>query len=111
MKCISVDWFLGCSDVPVWKRLIDRSLATDKRVSLIADLFSNRDEFEALKDLSGGDAQLFVDVIDEVPSHSRVGMTGPLTCAQTLIRCWMAWYHGSGGSVWSYYAGYAATTL
>ena len=110
-KRISADRFPRCSNVPVWKHLIERTFTTDERVSLITDLFSDRGEIEALKNLSGGDAQLFVDVIDEVPSHSRAGMTGPLTCAQTLIRCWMAWYHGSGGSVWPYYAGYAATTL
>ena len=66
MKCISADWFPRRSDVPVWKHLIDRPLTTDERVSLITDLFSDRDETEALKGLSRGDAQSFIDVIDEV---------------------------------------------
>ena len=68
----------------MWKHLIDRPFTADERISLIADLFYNHDEIEALKGLSGGDAQLFVNVIDEVPFYSRVRKTGPLTCAQTL---------------------------
>ena len=63
----------------MWKNLIDRPLTTDERVSLVADLFSDRDEIEALKDLSGGDAQSFIDVIDKVPLRSRVSITGLLT--------------------------------
>ena len=55
-----------CSGIPAWKRLIDRPLAKDERISLIADIFSDRDETEVVKCLRGGDAQSFVDVIDEV---------------------------------------------
>ena len=62
----------------MWKHLIDSSLTTDERVSLIADLFSNRDEIDSLKALSGSDAQSVIDVIDEVLFHSHVRMTGPL---------------------------------
>ena len=52
----------------MWKRVIsiDRHLSTDDRVSLITAIFSNRDETEAVKLLSGEDAQSFVDVIDQV---------------------------------------------
>ena len=78
-KCISADRFPRCSDAPVWKQLIDRPLTTDERASLIADLFSNRDEIENLKILSGSDAQSFIDVIDEVPPHCHLRMAGPLT--------------------------------
>ena len=56
----------------------------DERVSLITDLFSDRDEIEALRGLSGSDTQLFVDVIDEVHPHYRVRMKDPLICARTL---------------------------
>ena len=69
---MSTDRFLRCNDIPVWKHLINRPLTTDERISLIADLFSDRDEMEALKDLSGGDAQSFIDMIDEVPLRSHV---------------------------------------
>ena len=66
-KCISADRLLRCSDIPVWKHLIDRPLTKDERASMIADLFSDRDEIEALKDLRREDAQSIIDVIDEVP--------------------------------------------
>ena len=65
MLCRS-DYFLVCRGAPAWKRLIDRPHATDKRISLITDLFSNGDETEAVKCLCGDDAQSFIDVIDEV---------------------------------------------
>ena len=68
----------------MWKHLIDRPLTVDERVSLIADLFSDRDEIDALKTLSESDAQSVVDVIDEVLVHSHVRMTAPLTQTQTL---------------------------
>lgn len=54
-------------DIPVWKRVIsiDRHLSTDDRVSLTTAIFSNRDETEAVKLLSGEDAQSFIDAIDQ----------------------------------------------
>jgi len=52
--------------------LIDRPLATDQRISLITAIFSDHDETEAVKRLSGDDAQSFVDVIDEVLPSSLV---------------------------------------
>ena len=73
--------------MPAWKYLIDRPLTTDERVSLIANLFSDHDETETLKDLSGGDAQSFIDVIDRVPLRPHVGMIGSLTSTQTLHSC------------------------
>ena len=59
--------------------LIDLPFTKDQRVSLIEDLFSDGSEMEALKDLGGGDAQSFIDMVDEVSHHSCVGMTGLLT--------------------------------
>ena len=38
----------------------------DKRVSLITTMFSDDNEVERVQDLSGGDAQAFIDMIDEV---------------------------------------------
>ena len=49
--------------------MIDRSLATDERVSLITDVLSDHDETEAVQNLRGSDAQSFVDVVDEVIPH------------------------------------------
>jgi len=60
-----------CSGIPAWKRLINRPLTKDQRISLITYLFSDHDETEAVKQLCGDDAQSFVDMIDEVPPHSR----------------------------------------
>ena len=60
------DLFLTYRGAPVWKRLIDHPLTSDERVSLIAEIFSNRDETEIVKNLRGEDAQFFVDVIDQV---------------------------------------------
>ena len=59
--------------------MIDRPLINDERIALIADLFFDRDETEAVKRLSGDDAQAFVDVIDEVLPHVYLGGIGPLT--------------------------------
>ena len=111
----SADRFSRCSDAPVWKQLIDRPLTTDEHASLIADLFSNRGEIEALKILSESDAQSFIDAIDQVPPLSRQngGSTdlNPNPPVTALSRCWMVWCRGFGGSVWPHCAGYAATTL
>ena len=81
---MSADQLLGYSDTPVWKDLIDSPLTTDERVSLITDLFSNRDEIDSLEALSESDAQSVIDAIDEVLVHPRVRMTDPLTRALTL---------------------------
>ena len=78
-EAISANQLLRYSDIPVWKYLTDSPLTTDERVSLIVDLFSDRDEIEVLKALSWSDAQSVIDVIDEVLVHSHVRMTGPLT--------------------------------
>ena len=76
---MSTDRLLRRSDFPVWKYLTDSPLTTDERVSLIADLFSDQNEIDALKTLSGSDAQSAIDVIDEVLIHLHVRRTGPLT--------------------------------
>ena len=76
---MSTDRFLRRSDFPVWKHLTDSPLTTDERVSLIADLFSDQGEIDALKALNGSDAQSVIDVIDKVLVHFHVRMTGPLT--------------------------------
>ena len=54
------------SGTPAWERLVYHPLSMSERVSLITDLFSDRDEVEAIKRLSRTNAQSFVDVLDEV---------------------------------------------
>ena len=76
---MSADRFLRCNDNPLWKHLVDLPFTKDERVSLIADLFYDSSEIEALKDLGGDDVQSFIDVVDEVFLHSCVWMTSPLT--------------------------------
>ena len=76
---MSADRLLRYSDIPVWKHLTDGPLTTDERISLIADLFSDRDAVGTHRALSESDAQSVVDVMDEVLVHSRVRMTGSLT--------------------------------
>ena len=57
------------SNPPAWKRLIDPNLSTDKRVDLMTSIFRDRDELEVFEYFSGNDAQVFVDVVDEVSVH------------------------------------------
>ena len=66
------DRFLMCSGIPAWKRLVNRPLTKDERISLITDIFSDPEETEVVKRLRGDDAQSFVDVIDEVLPHSHL---------------------------------------
>lgn len=70
MRIYSPYLFLASSTVPAWKRLIDRPLDTNERISLITDIFSDRSEIEAVRHLGGDDAQSFVDVMDEVSLSS-----------------------------------------
>lgn len=58
------------TDSPSWKRLINTPFAAHERTSLIATMFSKRDEVEATRHIGGDDAQIFVDMIYEVRSHS-----------------------------------------
>jgi len=60
------DCFIACSDCPAWKRLISDTLATYERISLITVIFSDRNQVKRVRNLSGDDAQAFVDKIDEV---------------------------------------------
>ena len=56
-------------DSPGWKHLIRNPHATQERISMIATIFSNRDEVEMARRLCGEDAQAPVDVIYEARSH------------------------------------------
>jgi len=88
---IRSDRFTGYR-ISVWKRSIDRSIAVDKRISLIAAIFSNRGVAEAVgKHLRRDDAQAFVDVVDEVLPQPFV--QGKRFTDLTLMpsRHWRAW--------------------
>jgi hypothetical protein len=63
------DCFTVCSEGPVWKRLISRTLAMPERISLITVIFSDHTQIDMVGNLSGDDAQNFIDVIDEVSPY------------------------------------------
>ena len=58
----------SCSEIPAWKRLISGALTTNEQISLIMTIFSDSDQVEIIRNLSGDDAQIFVDTVDEVSS-------------------------------------------
>ena len=58
------------SNPPPWKRLIDPQLSTNERIQLMKSVFSDRDEVEVFKYLSGNHVQAFVDVIDEASART-----------------------------------------
>lgn len=60
------------SDSPTWKSLISDTLAAHERVSLLTMIFSDKDQVKLINDLSGGEAQTFVDKIDEVTPDTRL---------------------------------------
>ena len=76
---------LARSGVPAWRRLIDRPLASDERISLITDIFSDHDETEEVKLLHGEDAQAFVDIIDEVFPRDYFVKTDPLNQSRPFL--------------------------
>ena len=51
---------------PAWKRLINPTLTPDERISLIMAIFSDPKEVEMVRNLSGDDAQTFIDLVDGV---------------------------------------------
>lgn len=63
------DCVFTSSNPPAWKRLASPTLSMNERAALITSVFSDRDEAGLLKYLSGDDAQVFVDAIDEASIH------------------------------------------
>ena len=57
------------SETPVWNWLIEPTLSSSKRIGMINRIFSDRDEAEKFKDLTGSDARAFVDVVDKASIH------------------------------------------
>ena len=54
-----------CSEVPAWKRLISYTLTINERISLITTILLDNNQVEMVRNLSGDDAQTFVDMLDE----------------------------------------------
>ena len=74
-----------CSNPPAWKQLITYPLPTQECIPLITSIFSDHIESKVVGYLSGGDAQTFVDMVDEVNFHLRA--MGWLAPTETF-----AWY-------------------
>jgi hypothetical protein len=55
-------------DTPACRRLIRHAFAPHELPSLVEAIFSSKDESSIVLCLHGDDAQLFIDVIDEVRS-------------------------------------------
>lgn len=61
--------------VSPWKRLISRPVVTHESVSLIIDIFSDNHKIGMVRSLRGDDAQVFVDLVDQVlPTLFRLRM-------------------------------------
>ena len=54
-----------CSEVPTWKLLISHTLTMNERISLITTIVLDHNQVEMVRNLSGDDAQTFVDMLDE----------------------------------------------
>jgi len=50
--------------------LSSNALSIQERISRITSIFSDRNEIEIVGQLSGSDAQTFIDVIDEASLHT-----------------------------------------
>ena len=62
--------FLASSDPPTWKCLISDTLLAHERISLITMIFSDKNQVKMVSNLSGDDAQIFVDKINEASSRT-----------------------------------------
>lgn len=60
------------SEDPVWKQLINNTLTTHERKSLVTEIFSDNNQVEVVGQLSWDDTQKFIDVIDEVTIQKGV---------------------------------------
>ena len=62
----------------------------DERVSLITLIFSDGNEVKTIRNLSGHDAQVFIDIINEV---SLCTLSPPFTQTSTPCRLGTGWAH------------------
>ena len=101
------------SEHPPWKQLITRTFATHERISLITTIFSDNDQVEMVKQLSGDDVQTFIDVLDEASpctiSYSKERLINFDSGLRILSnRRWIAFRKRSATGVWVIYTGCVA---
>ena len=77
--------FPAGSNYPAWKLLITTTLPTHEIISLITTIFSNSDQTRAIRNISGDDAQAFVDRLDGV--SSRITPCSGWSSVQTSTLC------------------------
>ena len=81
------DWFLVCSEDPIWKQLISDPLSAHERIPLITTIFSDKNQVEMVGNLSGNDAQVFIDLIDEVSACTLPPEAGLSILTKASSRC------------------------
>jgi hypothetical protein len=101
-----------CSET--WKRLISRALDTPERISLITTIFSDHNQVNTVKFLSGDNVRTFIDMVHEVssrkisrPKDELIGFDSDLHIL--TIRCWIALHHRSARLVWTIYTIFVIT--
>ena len=95
------DCVFVCSDPPAWQRLINYTRPTPECTDLITSIFSDRNEIDVVKHLSGDDAQTFIDAVNEVSyplSLTKNGSVDPHQNPRALsVRRWIASHNKSTG--------------
>ena len=84
----------------------------EERVSLIVKIFSDRDQVEMVKNLSGDDAQTFIDVTDEACFHPPPQSVGIHSNVYILsVRHWIGFHQRSTRNVCALYTGFVVARL
>ena len=102
------------SEVTAWKRLISHTLTMNERISLIMTIFLDDNQVKTVGQLSGDDAQIFVDMIYEASAHKLLrprdkSIDFDMDIHVLPIRHWIASYRRSAGGVDAIYAEFVAT--
>lgn len=89
--------------------MIRGTLTTDERVSLITIVLSDEDECERVRNISGDDAQAFIDMIDEVSAPFRLQKVGFHSNFHTpSVRYWIGSHNQSAESMCGLYTVFVA---
>ena len=76
--------------VPAWKHLISHPLSTDERLFLVMVIFADESEVGQVNHLCRDDAQMFVDVLDEVGAfHLLITKEWTSDLKLNFTSCWI----------------------
>ena len=70
-EVLEAPWLSPAPDPPACRSLISHALSPHEAISLIQKILASESEIKAIGDLSGDDAQAFIDVIYEVRLRTR----------------------------------------